>query len=553
MSDATIVTRFPPSPTGYLHIGGARTALFNWAMARRHGGRFILRLEDTDQARSSPAAARSIIADLRWLGIDWDEGPGSPEHFADARRPDYDPYQQQIGPNGPYAQSRRLDIYAEHLETLRRKNLAYDDDGAVRFAIPRNNIAFTDMVRGEVTTAADQLDDFVIMKSDGYPTYHFAVVVDDAMMGVNTIIRGQDHLTNTPKHIALQQALGFDQPTYAHMSLTTNPDGSKLGKRDKAKVARQAARDHMTRESVDLDTFIEALLGRQDELRQMHAHDTGPTTEGGVDRPTIQGFFDKKNDDVAVAKLIAFYLKVDLPEIDVRDFYQSGYLPETLVNYLGLLGWNPGGDVEDFGEQPLEFLKDHFDPARFIKGNATFDRQKLLAFNGDRIRKMPSDHWRKQLWESPRTTRKLMSNTLFDGPDNRRFVLFAEAYHQRCGLPTDALEQGAFFFTDDAWLEWDDKAIRKVLAKNDNAGWATLQKLHPALKQIPEDDWSADRIERFVKEFAESEQTKMGNVAQPIRVAVSGSTVSPPIGITLEILGHDRTLTRIERCLEQRT
>jgi glutamyl-tRNA synthetase len=552
MSEPTIVTRFPPSPTGYLHIGGARTALFNWALARRHGGRFILRLEDTDRARSSEAAARSIIADLRWLGIDWDEGPTMPEHFSDVHQSDYDPYESQTGPNGPYAQSRRLDIYAEHLQTLRRKDLVYDDEGAVRFRMPGEDIRFKDMVRGEVTTAAGQLDDFVIMKSDGYPTYHFAVVVDDAMMGVNTIIRGQDHLTNTPKHIALQRALGFDQPAYAHMSLTTNPDGSKLGKRDKARVARKAARDHMARESVDVEPFIEALLGRQDELRQLHATHGGHPAGEPVDGPTIADFLDKNNDDVAVAKLIGFYLNIDLPEIDVRDFYQTGYLPQTLVNYLGLLGWNPGGDVEDFGDSPLSFLKEQFDPARFIKGNATFDRQKLLAFNGNRIRSMAPADWHELLWESPRTRQKLKNNPLFDGPNDRRFILFAEAYQQRCGVPGDALEQGTFFFTDDDRLEWDEKAVRKVLAKNDDAGWAMLDKLHEALKNIDPDDWNTDRLEQFVKDFAEAQQTKMGNVAQPIRVAVSGSTVSPPIGITLEILGRNRTLKRIDRCLQQR-
>lgn len=252
-----IVTRFAPSPTGYLHVGGARTALFNWLFARHTGGKFLLRIEDTDTKRNTPTAAQQVIKDLRWLGIQWDEGP------------------DVSGPNAPYLQSQRRDIYQrfikkllnekrayycfdtpEELDALRKKavaekkNFIYprpekfpnesDAEKAkaggrpvtVRFAVPQDEpMVVTDVVRGEVTFAAEQISDFIIQKSNGLPTYNFACVVDDELMGVTHVIRGQEHLMNTPAQQALQQALGFRRPTYAHMSVTVSETGGKLSKR----------------------------------------------------------------------------------------------------------------------------------------------------------------------------------------------------------------------------------------------------------------------------------------------------------------------------------
>ncbi len=492
MTDA-IVTRFPPSPTGYLHIGGARTALFNWALARSQGGRFFLRMEDTDRARSTAAAARSIIDDLRWLGIDWDNAGQEPRQSEQAER----------------------GVYNEHVERLLADGQAYEDDGAIRFTMPDGQIAFDDIVRGTVTTDCSQIEPFVIRKTDGMPTYHLAVVVDDADMGITHVIRGADHLTNTPKHIALQRALALPTPTYGHISLTTNPDGSKLGKRDKAKAARAAA--------------LDAGLAQLDR----------------VEAALFKAFMSKQSDDVEVAIAVARHIGLDLPEIDVRDFRASGYLPGVIVNYLSLLGWNPGGDVERFGADPLAFVKEHFDPRRFIKGNATFDRGKLAAFNAEAIREMPAEQWRIALWEHNAEPLE----RVFDGVDDQRFAAFAQAYHERSRTLADPLKQGAFFFAPTQAIVYDfaAKAVAKAM-KGEPGGAAALRMLRPELAALPAEGFGAAAHDA-IKALAEAQDINMGKLAQPLRVAISGGTVTPPIDATLDILGKDATLERIDRCL----
>jgi len=280
MSD-NVVTRFAPSPTGYLHVGGARTALFNWLWARRAGGTFILRIEDTDQKRNTPTAAKQVMDDLKWLGIQWDEGP------------------EAGGPNGPYLQSQRKDIYDEHIRKLlderkayycfdtpeeldamrkeaegQKGNLTYlrpekfpDENDVkkakeqgkpitVRFAVPQDKpIVVQDVVRGEITFSADEIGDFIILKSDGFPTYNFACVVDDRLMNVTHIIRGQEHLNNTPGQQALWQALFPDAPLpkYAHMSVTVSDTGGKLSKRERPKALREAIK---AAQEIDLEALI---------------------------------------------------------------------------------------------------------------------------------------------------------------------------------------------------------------------------------------------------------------------------------------------------------
>src|SRR5678815_6047138 len=217
--------RFAPSPTGYLHIGGARTALFNWLYARHTGGTFVLRIEDTDEERNTQEAVNVIFEGLRWLGLDWDEGPLT----ADANGP-------SNGPHGPYFQSRRKDIYARRVEELKHKGKAYDDGGAVRFRMERTPILIPDVVVGDVTRPLtdreEQEPDFVIVRSDGQPVFHFVNVVDDLEMGITHVIRGEDHLSNTAKHIALFRAFGVQPPKFAHIPLILNKDGSKMSKRD---------------------------------------------------------------------------------------------------------------------------------------------------------------------------------------------------------------------------------------------------------------------------------------------------------------------------------
>ncbi|MCG8551187.1 MAG: glutamate--tRNA ligase, partial [Desulfobacterales bacterium] len=320
MSEQTekVVTRFAPSPTGFLHVGGARTALFNWAYARAHGGQFILRIEDTDKARSTAEATKAIIADMKWLGLDWDQGPALGSDNGDS---EWDPYSTQIGENGPYFQSQRGDLYqaaidklfelgrayycfktAEELDAARKaaraakkpyqydpadalainadkakleEYLASDRKRVVRFKMPEHDVVVKDEILGDVVVAREELEDFIIVKADGGPTFHMANIVDDNAMGVTLVIRGQEHLNNTPKHVALYEALGLKAPKFAHIPLIFNSDGSKMSKRDKGKAARAAAKD-----------------AKLDGVE-------------GIDEALFKGFIDKKNDEIPVAIAIA--------------------------------------------------------------------------------------------------------------------------------------------------------------------------------------------------------------------------------------------------------
>ena len=221
----SVRVRFAPSPTGHLHIGGARTALFNWLYARHTGGQFVLRIEDTDEERNTPEAINVILEGLRWLGLDWDEGPAS-----------NDPAGGSKGDRGPYFQSQRGEIYARHIEALKEKGLAYEHEGAVRFRMQREAITIPDLVCGDVvrelTDREQEQPDFVIVRSDGKPVFHLVNVIDDLEMGITHVIRGEDHLSNTAKHIALFRALGAEPPAFAHIPLILNANGSKMSKRD---------------------------------------------------------------------------------------------------------------------------------------------------------------------------------------------------------------------------------------------------------------------------------------------------------------------------------
>ena len=440
MADSPVVTRFAPSPTGALHVGGARTALFNWAYARRNGGRFLLRLEDTDRARSTEESARSILEDLRWIGLDWDNDP-------------------------PPRQSQRLPLYNEAIERLLKSGSAHDDGGAVRFRMPDHPITVRDVVLGDVTVAAGQVEDFVIRKSDGYPTYHYAVVVDDAEMGVTHVIRGQEHLNNATKHWALQEALGLPHPHFAHIPLIFNPDGSKMSKRDREK---------------------------------------------GL-------------------------------EVNVEDFRASGYLPEALCNYLALLGWNPGGDVEKFDNK---FLVERFGFDRVGKANSKFDREKLFRFNADAIKALAPgrfvDIWRAYCQKyQPEFLAKLNPGAL---------ERLAAVYQERSRTLAEPCKLAAFFVLDDAQIVCDEKAVGKNLSKED--GLAILREYTERLRACPEPGFG-NAAHELIRKMAEEKGIGMGKIAQPLRVAVSGNVVTPQIDATLDILGKGRTLTRIQRCLDR--
>ena len=558
-----IVTRFAPSPTGNLHIGGVRTALFNWAFARRHGGTFVLRIEDTDKKRSTPESTRNIMEDLRWLGLDWDEGPrlepGNDHH---------DPYSDQIGDNGPYFQSQRLDLYNDHIQKLRDSGRAYKCfktpeelkadrdkaksekrpykyDGAesrglppevikqyddekrpcvIRFAMPEHDLTVHDLVLGDVTVKATELEDFIIQKSDGYPTFHLANVVDDTLMGVTHVLRAQEHLMNTPKHVALQEALGLATPHYAHMPLIFNADGSKMSKRDKAKVARQAAKDW--------------LKGHEDSTSVL-------ATKTKVSEDRLAAFIDKKNDDMDIVEALAAptALNLTLPEIDVLDFCKSGYLSEVLLNYLSLLGWSPGNDLERFD---LDYLKANFNLERIGKSNARFDRAKLLAFNTEAIAKLSPDEFHQLATQHDQ---QFYGGVYKQQLGDDHFRVFADAYRERSRTLDEPFTNGRFFVQDFDEVTYDEKAVKKVLIKNDGEGLKVLADLRLLLEAC--ESWTSASLEQIAKDYAEQHSLGLGKVAQPLRVAVSGSTVSPPIYDTLVILGKDSTLARIDRCQTQ--
>ena len=534
-----VVTRFAPSPTGYLHVGGARTALFNWLFARRMGGKFLLRIEDTDQKRNTSTAIRQVIDDLQWLGIQWDEGP------------------EVGGPNGPYLQSRRKDIYDRYVKKLlgdgrayycfdtteelqkmreqaeaqkdalvyrRPENLPSEDDAAkakaegkpvtVRFAVPQDKpIVVDDLVRGQVTFAPDQVSDFIIQKSDGFPTYNFACVVDDELMGVTHVIRGQEHLMNTPCQQVLQDALGFRRPIYAHMSVTVSQTGGKLSKRERPNALRRIIK---AGQNIDLAKLAEVGAITLDRMQSFLKGNTTP------DMPSVDA--------------MARYLGVSLPEINVVDFFRSGYLPEAMVNFLALLGWNPGGDREIM---PVEELINSFDLSRLTKSNSLFDRDKLLAFNTEHIRMVTRDrllqHFRKYL--------KAVESPVASADDKK-----LERIIELCaGARTlaDIERKSRFLFLANDQIKYDDKAVEKVLLKND--GLAILRTVRDKLATM--EQFTKEAIEDMLRSLAEVRGVGLGKVAQPLRVAICGTTISPPIFDSVEMLGKERTLSRIEHTL----
>ncbi len=498
MAIEPIRVRFAPSPTGYLHIGGARTLLFNWLLARQTGGAVVLRIEDTDRSRQVDDSLPKILDDIRWLRLDWNEGP------------------EVGGDYGPYFQSERLDLYQQYLDQLLERGDAYyalETPGqlaamreqakskgtgfryvrpdplpsveqgrqargegkpvTVRFKVPAREVVVSDQILGEIRIAADDLEDFIIQKSDGWPTYHFACVVDDELMGITHVLRGQEHLTNTPKHVLMQDALGFRRPVYAHLPVIFNIDGTKMSKRDKEKARAKG---------------------------------------------------------------------LPPPEIDVHDFRAAGYLPEALVNFISLLGWSTGDDNEQL---TLDETVRRFSISRVGATNARFDRDKLLAFNTDWAARLDRD----RLVEALRDFVTVSGSPLQQLDDQTLGHLLGCAP----GFKTfrDIERKSLFLVVEDDKIVYDPQAVKKVLAKNGSAGFERLQALQPQLESLS--PWSVASLEKLIAGICEDEGLKLGAVAQPLRVAVTGSTVSPPIYDTLALLGKERTLNRVERTLALRS
>jgi len=459
----SVVTRFPPSPTGYLHVGSARTALFNWLYARCNGGKFILRIEDTDRARSSQEAVDVILAGMEWLGLDYDEGP----YFQTQR---FDRYAEVT--EGLLKQGKAYRCYCsrERLDNLRAEQMAnkvkprYDghcrdrtspstsaESPVIRFKTPiAGAIRVDDKVHGLITTSNGELDDLVIARSDGTPTYHLTVVVDDIDMGITHVIRGDDHINNTPRQLHILEALGAPRPVYAHVPMINGTDGKKLSKRHGA--------------------------------------------------------------------------------ISVLEFREQGFLPDALLNYLARLGW-AHGDQEIFSREELTAA---FGFDGLNKSAATFDWDKLQWLNQQYIQQCPM----AELVERSRQHFDELEINLDNGPP---VEVALEAQRTRAKTLVEVAEQSKMFYGEYAL---DAAAAKKHLRPV----------VGPALRAIRDKfagiaKWEGDSLKLIVEQTAEEFDFKMGKVAQPLRVAVTGAAASPSIDITLELIGKSATLARLDSAL----
>ena len=540
MGNPRVVTRFAPSPTGYLHVGGARTALFSWLLARHFGGEFLLRIEDTDLARSTDAARDQLLEDLKWLGLQWDNADlvvqskrlAIYNQIIDdliARGLAYKAYDTpaELDALRKEAEKRkRAFLYRRgpDFEERSRQHSAEGRPSVVRFAMPVKAYRFEDAVLGHGQgVEADQVQDFVIRKSDGMPTYHFAVVVDDHAMGITHVLRGQEHLLNTVNHIALQEALGYPRPIFAHVPVILNADsGEKLSKRDRDKKIRQRAHEWMRN-------------------KKKSAADLG--AESGLPGDRVNEWItdDKKQLDLTeqpvVMKVIGLR-EADLPEIMIHDFRKSGYLPAALNNFLALLGWNPGHDLERMSMEDLVRL---FTLEQVGKANAKFDRKKLLSFNTDACAAADEQTllagFRDYLRANPESPLSAATDEQL-----AQLLRMKKGFH----IFREVDELSRFLFTADDQIAFDPAAIEKVLRKDNGQGTTALRELKPMLEKTT---WETAALEAAVTQYATEKQLGLGKVAQPLRVAITGTTVSPPIFESLELLGRERTLARIDRCL----
>jgi glutamyl-tRNA synthetase len=463
----SVRTRFAPSPTGLLHIGGVRTALFCWLYARRMGGQFILRIEDTDRERSTEQAIRVILDGMAWLGLDHDEGP-----YYQTQR--FDRYAEVIDRFLREDKAYRCYCTKEQLEEMRAAQVArrekprYDGrcrdrttprDGVapvVRFRNPdEGSVVVMDVVHGPISFASSELDDLIIARSDGTPTYNFCVVVDDHDMRITHVIRGDDHINNTPRQINMLRAMGVEPPVYAHLPMILGPDGAKLSKRHGA--------------------------------------------------------------------------------VSVLEYRDAGFLPAALLNYLGRLGWSHG-DQEIF---TLDEMIRLFDINDVNKSAAALNPEKLLWTNQQHIlRATPA--------ELARHLALQLAALGVETADPRRLEAIAQAQQERARTLKEMAEASLFFFGAPA--DYEPKAAAKHLTAG---AVPLLRELRGRLAGI--DDWRAQPLHAVVSEVAGANAVSLGKVAQPLRVAVSGGAVSPPIDVTLEILGREATLARLDRAIEWAT
>jgi glutamyl-tRNA synthetase len=461
----TTRTRFAPSPTGYLHIGGARTALFSWLYARKHGGTFILRIEDTDRERSTTESVNAILEGMSWLGLEYDEGPFyQTQHF-----PRYAEVMQRMLKEGTayhcYCSKERLEKLREE-QMARKEKPRYDGkcrhgvatppegvSPVVRFKNPQEgSIVVEDLIRGKVAFENSELDDLIIARGDGTPTYNFTVVVDDMDMRVTHVIRGDDHLNNTPRQMNMLKALNATPPIYAHVPMILGADGARLSKRHGA--------------------------------------------------------------------------------VSVMQYRDDGYLPEALLNYLVRLGWSHG-DQEIFSIDEMVKL---FEVADVHRSAAAFNPDKLLWLNQHYIKTSDPAHVARHL--------SFHLGALGVDPANGpALVQVVEAQRERAKTLLEMAQNSVFFYREVETYDPKDADAHLKL----EAG-AIFGDLRQRLEQLSA--WAAPPIHEILAQVAEAHGLKLGKVAQPLRVAVAGRAMSPPIDVTLTLLGQEKTLRRIDKALE---
>ena len=455
--------RFAPSPTGFFHIGSARTALFNWLYARHTGGTFILRIEDTDQARNSEEYLKLIYNSLSWLGMDWDEGP-NPNGVGER------------GNYGPYRQSQRSALYLDYKNRLLDSGRAYEKDGAIWFKllgeryktfddhrkkevekVKSDPVVINDLIRGRVERMEDE--DFVIFRSDGNPVFHFVNVVDDITMQVSHIIRGEDHLSNTSKHVRLYEGFGVTPPAFAHIPLILkSPEmgQGKMSKRDKGAL--------------------------------------------------------------------------------IEEYQQRRFLPEALVNYLSLLGWNPGDDRE---KMPLADIIRLFDLPGVNQSNAKFDAKKLAHLNMTYLLEQPADRFvelAKEYFATQPNGAAVMANEVYF----REIMALAQP---KIKSVDELGTYTGYFFTEEYPI--DPKVKEKVMGKGDPKA-----RLAELIAAMPAMDFSSDAaVEAGIKALAESKTLGFGDYQAVARLAVSGTNTGPSITAMFRVLGRERVLTRLNRFL----
>jgi glutamyl-tRNA synthetase len=459
-----VKTRFAPSPTGYLHIGGARTALFSYLYARRHGGSFVLRIEDTDLERSSREAVNAILEGMSWLGLEYDEGP-----FYQTQR--FDRYKEVIQQLIDQDKAYYCYCSRERLEKLREEQMArkekprYDgvcrelhrepvagEEAVVRFRnLPSGEVVVDDGVRGRVVFQNSEMDDLIIARGDGSPTYNFTVVVDDMDMEITHVIRGDDHLNNTPRQMNILKALGVTPPMYAHVPMILDEEGKKLSKR------------------------------------------TGAAS--------------------------------------VMEYRDMGYLPEAVLNYLVRLGW-AHGDQEIFS---LDEMVQLFDIQDINSSASSLNPGKLNWLNQHYIKTSAPEHVARHFaWHLGQ-----LGIDPAEGPALERVV---HVQSERAKTLVEMAQNSVYFYREPQ--EYDEKAARKNLTAD---AQPVLQALRQQLAALPE--WTAPAVHGVIQALAEAKELGMGKVAQPLRVAVCGGGVSPPIDATVEVIGRESTLARIDRAI----